>query len=191
MALPAADEVLDFWFGPPPREAARPEWFRKDPAFDEAIRQRFGARIDEALAGGLRAWDATPSGAVARIVVLDQFTRNCFRGDAKSFAGDPLALAAAQHMVGRGDDLRVNGTLRRFIYLPFEHAEDMAMQRESLRLFAALSASDAKLADLEMWAKKHEVIVTRFGRFPHRNAVLGRESTAEETAFLKEPGSSF
>jgi uncharacterized protein (DUF924 family) len=191
VALPAADEVLDFWFGPPPREQDREAWFKKDPAFDEAIGQRFGARIDEALRGGLRAWDATPGGALARILVLDQFTRNVFRGDAKSFAGDALALAAARHMVARGDDLRLAGVMRRFVYLPFEHSEDLAMQRESLRLFGALAAAEPKLADSETWAKKHEVIVARFGRFPHRNAVLDRVSTPEEIAFLNEPGSSF
>lgn len=191
MTLPAADEVIAFWFGDPPSEAPRAEWFKKDAAFDEQIRQRFGARVEEALGGGLRAWDATPTGALARIVLLDQFTRNLFRGTARSFAGDSLALAAAQAMVARGDDRWLSGVMRWFVYLPFEHSEDLAVQAESLRLFARLSADHPKLADGEVWAKKHEVIIARFGRYPHRNEVLGRVSTPEELAFLKEPGSSF
>lgn len=191
MALPAADEVIHFWFGSPPSEQARPEWFRKDPAFDERIRALFGAQVERALGGDLRAWDATPTGALARIVLLDQFTRNLFRGTAKAFAGDALALAAAQAMVARGDDRWLSGVMRTFVYLPFEHSEDLAMQAESLRLYARLAADHPECADNEVWAKKHEVIVARFGRFPHRNEALGRVSTAEELAFLKEPGSSF
>lgn len=191
MTLPAADEVLHFWFGSPPAEAPRAEWFRKDAAFDERIRVQFGGAVEAALAGGLRAWDATPTGALARIVVLDQFTRNLFRGTAKAFAGDALALAAAQAMVARGDDLWLSGVMRWFVYLPFEHSEDRAMQAESLRLFARLTADHPALADGEVWAKKHEAVIARFGRYPHRNEALGRVSTAEELAFLKEPGSSF
>jgi len=191
MPLPAADEVIHFWFGSPPGEQARPEWFRKDPAFDERIRTLFGAQVERALAGDLRAWDATPTGALARIVLLDQFTRNLFRGTAKAFAGDALALAAAQAMVARGDDRWLCGVMRSFVYLPFEHSEELAMQAESLRLYARLAADHPERADNEIWAKKHEVIVARFGRFPHRNEALGRVSTAEEVAFLKEPGSSF
>jgi uncharacterized protein (DUF924 family) len=190
-SLAAADEVLAFWFGPGLADEQRAAWFKKDPAFDEQIRARFGVRVDEALGGGLRHWDAAPRFALARILVLDQFTRNLFRGHAKSFAGDALALAAARNLVARGDDLRLNGVMRSFVYLPFEHAEDLAAQAESLRLFARLGADHPHLAGLLEWAQKHEVIVARFGRFPHRNAVLGRESTAEELEFLKQPGSSF
>ncbi|MCW5634023.1 MAG: DUF924 domain-containing protein [Rubrivivax sp.] len=191
MALPAADEVIRFWFGDPPADAPRAEWFRKDDTFDAQIRTRFGARIEEALAGGLRAWDATPSGALARIVVLDQFTRNTFRGAARAFAGDALALAAARALVARGDDRRLTGTMRTFAYLPFEHAEDATAQAESLRLFGQLAAEEPRHADALEWARKHAVIIERFGRYPHRNAALGRESTAEEAEFLRQPGSSF
>jgi uncharacterized protein (DUF924 family) len=191
MPLAAAEEVIAFWFGSPPSEQGRPEWFRKDPAFDERIRARFGAQVERALAGDLRAWDATPGGALARIVLLDQFTRNLFRGSAKAFAGDALALAAAQAMVARGDDRRLSGVMRTFVYLPFEHSEDRAMQAESLRLFAQLAAEHPKQADALVWAQKHEAIIARFGRYPHRNEALGRVSTAEELAFLQEPGSSF
>jgi uncharacterized protein (DUF924 family) len=194
MSLAAADEVLSFWFGPERLDEERPAWFKKDPAFDEAIRTRFGALVDEALgggAGGLMHWDAAPRFALARILLLDQFTRNSFRGSAKSFAGDALALAAARKLVASGDDRRLNGVMRSFVYLPFEHAEDRGAQAQSLELFARLGSDHPKLAGLLEWAKKHEVIVSRFGRFPHRNAVLGRESTAQELAFLKEPGSGF
>ena len=191
MPFAAAEQVIHFWFGTPPGEGTRAAWFRKDAAFDEEIRTGFGALVREALDGGLRAWDATPRGALARIVLLDQFTRNIFRGGAQSFAGDPLALAAAQALVARGDDRPLSGVMRQFAYLPFEHAEDAAAQAESLRLFARLAAEHPPLADVEVWAKKHAHIIARFGRYPHRNAVLGRASTPEEVAFLREPGSSF
>ena len=191
MAVAGADAVIAFWFGEPPVASPRPEWFRKDAAFDAQIAQHFGVQIEAALAGGLRHWDATPEGALARIVVLDQFTRNTFRGSAKAFAGDTLALAAARALVARGDDRWLSGVMRQFAYLPFEHAEDRAAQAESLRHFARLAADHPALADALLWAQKHEVIIARFGRYPHRNEALGRASTPEETAFLKEPGSSF
>lgn len=190
-AFSTATEVIHFWFGSPPGEAPREAWFKKSDTFDAEIRARFGPQVEQALAGGLREWDVTPQGALARILLLDQFTRNIFRNTPKSFAGDPQALAAAQHLVARGDDRWLSGVMRWFAYLPFEHSEDLAVQAHSLRLYARLSADHPKLADAEVWAKKHEVIVARFGRYPHRNAILGRESTAEEVAFLKEPGSAF
>jgi uncharacterized protein (DUF924 family) len=177
-------QVLDFWFGQ--SETERPEWFRKDPAFDALISARFGAAVERALQGAFREWEATPEGALARVILLDQFTRNIFRGTPRAFAGDALALEAARAMVSRGDDLRLAPVRRTFVYLPFEHSEDMAMQRESLRLFGALA-----YGDLAEWARRHAVIVERFGRFPHRNAILGRTSTPEEIEFLKQPGSGF
>jgi uncharacterized protein (DUF924 family) len=190
--LPApAAEVIGFWFGGFAPAAARAEWFRKDEAFDGAIRERFGPCIDDALAGGLVHWDATPHGALARIVVLDQFTRNVFRGTPRSFDGDALALAAARAAVARGDDRRVGPVMRPFVYLPFEHAEEPAAQAESLRLFAALAAGHPEQAGLLDWARRHAEVVARFGRYPHRNAILGRPSTAEELEFLRQPGSSF
>jgi uncharacterized protein (DUF924 family) len=192
MPFAAAHDVLDFWFGPPPQTAQRQEWFRKDPAFDAQIRARFGAPVEAALAGGLREWDVTPATALARILLLDQFTRNAFRDTARAFAGDALALAAAQALVARGDDRRLPGSaMRVFVYLPYEHSESRAVQAESLRLFSALAAEQPQHADAEIWARKHEAIVARFGRYPHRNALLGRPSTPEEEAFLREPGSSF
>jgi uncharacterized protein (DUF924 family) len=183
-----AQSVLDFWFlpaGDPGHGAERAEWFRKDEAFDRAIAVRFGALIERGLSGALDAWRATPRGALAEIVVLDQFTRNVFRGTPKAFAGDARALVAA------GGDRGLPGVARQFAYLPFEHAEDRAMQEEAMRLFAGLAAEHPEQADLLRWAAAHRDIVARFGRFPHRNLVLGRVSTAEELAFLQQPGSSF
>ena len=187
-------EVLEFWFaapGDPHHNRVRAEWFRKSDAFDAEIRTRFGTLIDEALAGKLEPWRQSVDGTLAYILVLDQFTRNSHRGTPKSFAGDKQALTAARALVANGADRTLPGVRRQFAYLPFEHAEDMAMQDESMRLFTDLGASDPALADLPTWAEKHRVIVARFGRFPHRNAILGRTNTSEEEAFLREPGSSF
>ena len=185
----AAQAVIDFWFGA--TDAARDEWFRKDAAFDERIRARFGAQVDRALAGGLTAWDAEPRGALARIVLLDQFPRNLFRGSARAFAGDAQALAAARALVASGAERRLGALQRWFVYLPFEHAEDAAAQAESLRLFGALAAEQPALAGALEWAAKHAAVIARFGRYPHRNALLGRRSTPEEIEFLRQPGSSF
>ena len=186
---PDAQAVLDVWFGD--RDVARDEWFRKDPAFDASIRARFGAVLRAALAGELHDWPATPRGALAHIVVLDQFTRNAYRDTAQAFAGDTLALQAAVSLVTSGAHLQLSPLQRWFVYLPFEHAEDMDAQAQSLQLFAALAAEHPALADAQLWAQKHQAVVARFGRYPHRNALLGRASTAEELAFLREPGSAF
>jgi uncharacterized protein (DUF924 family) len=191
---PLADEVLDFWFGRPGDAhhlQTRPEWFRKDDAFDALIAQRFGSLIDAGLRGELAAWAQQPLSALSQIVVLDQFTRNTRRGTADMFAGDAQALATARALVARGDDLRLAGVQRQFVYLPFEHSEDLADQLECLRLFERLGRDEPALAGLLEWAQKHHTVVARFGRFPHRNAALGRPSTAEEIEFLKQPGSGF
>jgi uncharacterized protein (DUF924 family) len=184
-----AESVLRFWFGDEP--VARAEWFRKDAAFDAQIAERFGALIDQALAGALDAWAASPDTALARILLLDQFTRNVFRDTPRAFAGDAQALAAARAMVARGQDQALPPLRRAFVYLPYEHAEDAQTQRESLALHAALARDDPSLARQEEYAKRHAEIVERFGRFPHRNLVLGRVSSDEELAFLQQPGSSF
>jgi uncharacterized protein (DUF924 family) len=194
MNLTAAEEVLDFWFGRPDEPhhlQTRPEWFRKDDAFDATISERFGALIDAALRGELAGWGTQPRSALAEVIVLDQFTRNTRRGTAGMFAGDARALAAAKALVDSGADRTLPGVMRQFIYLPFEHSEDLGDQRESMRLFTQLGQDEPALAGLVEWARKHEVIVERFGRFPHRNAALGRESTPEEAEFLKQPGSGF
>ncbi len=199
---PDAQAVLDFWFGPPDdpgHRGARPAWFRKDPAFDAQIAERFGPLIERALAGALDAWGREPGAdegelaraALARVIVLDQFTRNSFRDTARAFTGDAMALQGARALVASGLDRTLTGVQRQFVYLPFEHAEDLAHQRTALQLFEQLARDEPALAGLHGWAQKHHDIVARFGRFPHRNAVLGRASTAAEAAFLLEPGSGF
>lgn len=189
-----AQAVLDFWFGAegtPPHSQVRAEWFRKDAAFDAQIAPRFGALVNQALAGGLTHWAAQPAGALARIVLLDQFTRNMFRDTARAFAGDALALVAARALVADGSDTALRPEQRVFAYLPFEHDERLAMQDESVRLFTALAAEAPALQNMLDYAHKHRAVIARFGRFVHRNELLGRVSTAEELAFLKEPGSRF
>jgi uncharacterized protein (DUF924 family) len=183
--------VLAFWFGEPPATEARELWFRKDAAFDAQVRARFADTLDAALQGGLRDWGITPAGALARIVVLDQFTRNAFRDTPRAFAGDPLALAAATALADGGGHLQLPPLQRWFAYLPFEHAEDLAPQERALQLYERLAADEPALADALEWAHKHHAVVARFGRFPHRNAILGRTSSAAEVAFLREPGSRF
>jgi uncharacterized protein (DUF924 family) len=198
MTTPArAEDVLDFWFGAPSDPGytqPRPAWFRKNETFDALIVTRFGALIEQALAGGIDDWAAAPLeplSALARVIVLDQFTRNAFRGSARAFAGDAMALQTARALVAAGLDRGLNGVQRQFVYLPFEHAEDLAHQRTSVQLFEQLGRDEPALAGLLEWAQRHHDIVARFGRFPHRNAVLGRASTDEEAAFLLTPGSSF
>ncbi len=188
MNAPAA-AVLDFWFAG--SDAPRDEWFRKDASFDALIGERFGALVEHALTGGLAAWSHEPASALAQLIVLDQFTRNIFRDTPRAFAGDAQALAAARAMVARGDDLALAPLRRLFVYLPFEHAEDRATQQESLRLFAALVAADGSLASFLDYAQRHADVIDRFGRFPHRNELLGRDSSADELAFLQRPGSRF
>lgn len=191
---PRAADVLDFWFGPPDSaEFGKPRkmWFAKDAAFDAQIRNRFGALVGAALGGRLSEWDSSPRGALARILLLDQFTRNAFRDTPRAFAGDPLALPCAQALVAQGGDVLLAAVERGFAYLPFEHSEDLAMQDEALRLFERLASDAPAQASLLDWAQRHRAIVARFGRFPHRNAILGRASSAEEAEFLKQPGSGF
>lgn len=190
-----AQDVLDFWFlpiGAKGHNTQRPEWFRKDDAFDEQIRSRFGATVEQALQGGLRNWDDEGAqGALARIIVLDQMPRNIFRGTPKSFAGDALALEAAMTLDNSGANQTLRAVQRVFAYLPFEHAESLAMQQRSVDLFDRLKSSATGFDETYDYARRHFDVIRRFGRFPHRNAILGRQSTLEEIAFLKQPGSSF
>jgi uncharacterized protein (DUF924 family) len=189
-----AREVLDFWFGAPDSEEfgrERKMWFRKNAAFDAKLRERFGALLDAARAGELDAWCETPEGALALVIVLDQFSRNCHRGTPHAFSADDKALDIARTMVASGADLRLPTLQHRsFAYLPFEHAESAEAQRESLRLFGEL-AKDPEGKGYYDYAVRHAQIIERFGRYPHRNAQLGRDSTDEEAAFLRERGSSF
>jgi len=189
-----AARVFEFWFGAPgtPEHGTdRPEWFRKDPAFDAQIRETFGSLIERALRGELESWQAAPRSALAQIIVLDQFTRNVFRDTPRAFAGDARALAAARALVGTRQDEALGPHERAFAYLPFEHAEGIEMQQEGVRLFSRLAEQAPETASSLDYAQRHLAIIQRFGRFPHRNAILGRRSTAEELAFLQQPGSSF
>ena len=176
IASPAS--VLAFW-----RAAGPEKWFKKDTAFDEDIRARFLETYDAAAAGKLSDWEQTAEGALALTIVLDQFPRNMFRGDARTYAADPQARAVAERALERGFDQKVPLSDRQFFYLPFEHSEAMADQERCCALFAATGD-----ADLLKWAQLHADIIRRFGRFPHRNAMLGRATTPEEQAFLDGGG---
>ncbi|MGF6904678.1 DUF924 family protein [Paraburkholderia sp. GAS348] len=189
-----ARAVLDCWFGAPNAPTfghARKLWFSRDKAFDAMLLERFGTLIDAAREGALGSWTETPLGALALVIVLDQFSRNCHRNTPRAFAADHQALRIAQQIIASGADLLLPTVHHRaFAYLPFEHGETLASQHESLRLFKQLKAEPGG-ASYYSSAVRHARIIERFGRFPHRNALLGRQSTDEETAFLKEPGSSF
>ncbi len=176
------EDVLDFWFD----SRNRPFWFKKRASFDDAVRQRLGALHEAAAAGRLEAWRSTPEGAVALVILLDQVPRNIHRNTPRAFATDPAALAVAKAAVEAGFDRDLDTDRKLFLYLPFEHSENLADQERSVELFSAMGS--AKHTD---YAVRHRDIIARYGRFPHRNAVQGRESTAEELAFLEEPGSSF
>jgi uncharacterized protein (DUF924 family) len=187
------DPILDFWFGAPsdPDYGKRRKiWFTKDDAFDAECRTHFLADHERAAAGELDHLQSTPRGALALILALDQFPRNMFRGTPRMYATDALALATARRALDGRFDEALGLHQRLFVYLPFEHSEDLADQRRFLALFQKLA--DMPESDLEITiAARHFEIIERFGRFPHRNAILGRQSTPEEEAFLLEPNSSF
>jgi uncharacterized protein (DUF924 family) len=180
-------EVLEFWFGKPVG-APQKRWFEKNDAFDAEIRARFLPLLERVAASGEWLDGAEP--CLARIVVLDQFPRNMFRGAARAFATDALALSAAKHAIAAGYDRGMLPVERQFIYLPFEHSESLADQETACELSKPLDAF-AETPDTYRYAVAHRDIIRRFGRFPHRNAILGRPSTPEEIEFLKGPGSSF
>jgi uncharacterized protein (DUF924 family) len=190
-----AQQVLDFWFLAPADEGygkPRDAWFRKDAAFDAAIEERFGSLLEQAVAGGLREWDQQGARAMlARIIVLDQFTRNAWRDTPRAFSGDALALAAASDMVEQGFDQALLPVERWFVYMPFEHAEDARMQERSVTLFTALAQANDGYQGVLDYAHQHRGVIARFGRFPHRNRILGRASTPDEIAYLEQPGSGF
>lgn len=189
-----AQQVLDFWFGAPGSAEAgqiRSVWFKKDPAFDAEIAERFGALVRRGLHGELSDWALAPDTALAKILLLDQFTRNIFRGSRQAFAGDAPALKTAAALVDAGQDMDLEPLQRWFVYMPFEHDESLASQARAVALFERLAAADARLAGALDYAKRHQEVIQRFGRFPHRNAMLGRDSTVTELAYLAEPGSGF
>lgn len=180
------DELLKFWF-----EDSGPDlWFARSDEFDRTVRERFFADYEAAARGEYDHWRDSGAGCVALCLLLDQFPRNLFRDDGRAFATDAKALAIARQAVDAGLDMEegVNRDMRKFLYLPFEHSEDLGDQRLCMKLMA--ERLDPVGEDLD-WARKHFVIIERFGRFPHRNEALGRESTPEELEFLKKPDSSF
>lgn len=176
-------QVLDFWFAPGMAE----RWFKTDPAFDAEVRARLGPLHERAAAGELHGWRDSAEGCLALVLLLDQAPRNLFRDAARAFATDAAALELAYHAIARGFDRELPQGRRIFLYLPLEHSEDLADQETCVRLTAALDENP----DWHDYAVQHRDIIARFGRFPHRNAALGRESTPEELAFLEQPGSSF
>ncbi|MCR9257252.1 MAG: DUF924 domain-containing protein [Alphaproteobacteria bacterium] len=185
--------ILDFWFLPPgdpghgkPRKA----WFEKSDAFDEEIRDRFGDAVAAAVDGAYDDWRETPKGTLALLLLLDQFTRNIYRGKAEAFAGDARALAIAQDAVSQGQDMALPPVMRKFFYLPFEHCEDIEVCRGIGPKFEALNAFEETKEDHRYWVL-HLDVLEEFGRYPHRNAALGRPSTEAEAAWLAKPGSGF
>lgn len=180
MSAATPDAVLTFW-----RDAGPDKWFNKNDDFDGEIRSRFLPTYEAAAAGKLGGWEDSAEGALALVLVLDQFPRNMFRGDKRAFAADPLAREVANRAIIRGFDKSFLPAERTFFYLPFEHSENLADQERCLILIKATGD-----ADLLKWAELHADIIRRFGRFPHRNAVLGRSTTADEQSFLEGGGFS-
>ncbi|MFM2042149.1 MAG: hypothetical protein RLY86_725 [Pseudomonadota bacterium] len=180
---PRLTDLLRFWF----EEAGPTCWFAGGPAFDDRCRERMGPLAKQAAAGELDTWAGHAAGAVGLCLLLDQAPRNIHRGTPAMYATDAKALAVAAAAIDRGDDLTVGEVSRLFLYLPFEHAEDLEHQRRALRLFATRTTDPAWLD----YAALHLAVIHRFGRFPHRNAILGRETTAEEAAWLAQPGAGF
>lgn len=188
-----AKKILDFWFGSPDEPGyGKPKafWFAKKPEFDEELRIKFLTDYQKAAAGYLDDWIDFPDSCLALILLLDQFPRNLFRGTPEAFATDWEALSAAQHAVAQGYDSKFLPVKRWFIYFPFEHSENLEHQRQAVQLFQQLSDDPDSTSSID-YAIRHSSVIERFGRFPHRNAILGRASTPEEKEFLKQPGSSF
>ena len=177
------ERVLDFWFAP----GMAPRWFVKDAAFDAEVRERLGADYEAALEGRYERWAADSRGCVALCVLLDQVPRNLYRDDPRAFASDARALAVTRQALAEGLDRALGQAERAFLYMPLEHAEDLELQELCVRLMAELD-EDPQWLD---YARRHREVIARFGRFPHRNAVLGRASSEEEVAFLQQEGSSF
>ncbi|MFN4063477.1 MAG: DUF924 family protein [Parazoarcus communis] len=176
------EQVLAFWF----EEIEPRQWWVADPAFDAQVRERFLPTLEAASRGELYAWRTTPAGRVAEVIVLDQFSRNLYRGTPQAFAQDPMALALAQEAVALGVLDELSPMQRTFLLMPYMHSESALIHVQAERLFKAWAPPDNYRYELQ-----HKAIVDRFGRYPHRNAILGRVSSAEEIAFLKLPGSSF
>jgi len=171
--------ILAFW-----REAGPEKWFKKDPAFDQAIAARYGSAVEQAMTGALDHWSETPTGSLALVLVLDQFTRNIWREDARAFSGDGKALSVAERAIETGQDFLISLEDRQWLYMPFMHSESLDVQRRGLVYFKD-RLEDPNTFD---FAVLHWEIIEKFGRFPHRNELLGRETTSEEQVFLDEGG---
>lgn len=188
--METATDVLAFWFDP----ANEPHWFDGDASFDDAIRARFASTHAAAARGALDDWAADAHGWLALLIVLDQFSRNLFRNDPRAFACDAMAQALALEGLAQGWDQALPEDWRAFAYLPLEHAEDPALQQHCVELFHRLHAqapADARLANYLDYARRHHAVIEQFGRFPHRNAVLGRRSSEQELHYLAQPGAGF
>lgn len=179
MTVATPQDVLTFW-----REAGPEKWWKKDPAFDQQIRDTFSATHADAVAGRLAAWAETAEGALALVIVLDQFPRNMFRDDAAAYSGDAMALAVAKAAIDEQFDHEIEPSLRAFFYLPFMHSEELADQDRCIELFAHLEGAEEN----RQYAQIHRDVIAKFGRFPHRNAVLGRIMSPAEQQFLDEGG---
>ncbi len=188
-----ANEILEFWFGKPDEAAygqSRKVWFTKDPKFDQEVRSRFLYDYQQAAAGQRDNWKSSPLSCLALIILFDQFPRNMFRGQPQAFATDQQALTAAKYAIAQGFDKELLPLQRFFVYMPFEHSEKLADQQQSIELFLMLKDYPECASGVD-YAHRHFKVIERFGRFPHRNEILGRETTPEEAEFLKRPGSSF
>jgi uncharacterized protein (DUF924 family) len=188
---PRAQALLDFWFGPagdPDRETHRDIWFKSTPEHDALLRRLFLADHEQVACGALAAWEGSCEGALALLLLLDQIPRNIFRGTPRMYAADAAARAAADRAMEKGFDALAPAAWRKFFYMPLHHSENAADQRRSIALMQAVPNDPAR-ADNVRYAGRYLEIIERFGRFPHRNSVLGRKSTPEELAFLEEPES--
>ncbi|WP_041432350.1 DUF924 family protein [Thiobacillus denitrificans] len=195
------ESVLAFWFGPPGSAAEtaarqRKLWFGKTPENDVAVSERFGQTLEQAAHGALDAWAKTPRGRLALVIVLDQFPHHVYRGRREAFACDAQALTLSLAAIATGEDRELAPLERVFLYLPLEHAESLAVQEQAVSLFETLAGEAAPperavFDDFLNYARRHRDVVARFGRFPHRNAILGRASSPAEIEFLKQPGSGF
>ncbi len=197
-SFPRAADILNFWFGRPSEATYgryRKVWFVKDPEFDASIRQQFLADVQKAAAGKYNSWVDSPTNAVALLLLLDQFPRNLYRGEPRSFATDAKALSVAERLVNSGADEALIPAHRFFVYVPFEHSEQIERQNRCVALMQKLNQTvpdlDEGLRGGLDYAIRHREVIERFGRFPHRNETLGRQSTPEEIAFLQQPGSRF
>lgn len=194
--LPAVQAILTFWFGDPAVPNSeygqqRKIWFRKDPSFDQQVRDRFLPVYGQARQGACDPWLEQPRSALALTILLDQFPRNIFRGTARCFEADPQALTTAKIALSYQHDRALLPVERMFLYLPFEHSENIEHQHQAVSLFEALVRSAPELQSTLDYAYRHRDVIAQFGRFPHRNESLGRQSTAAESQFLQQPGARF